>query len=155
VYAPHTFSCIFAADALERPPEASESQPIKSEQMKELVMTPTYDPNTWFDVFRSAFAPVIRTQEECIKAVDRIALVQYATAGDVLESSLAQAHAALEAKSPSDYLAKSTELNAKLGDRLRTRTNEFVTATTEVQTSVTRMAGEVASKGGESAKKAA
>jgi len=118
-------------------------------------MTATYDPNAWFDAFRSAFTPVIRTQEECIKAMDRMARVQYAAAGDVLESSLAQAHAALEAKSPSDYLAKTTELSAKLGDKLRTRTNEFVTATTEVQTSVTRMAGEVASKAGEPAKKAA
>jgi phasin family protein len=131
------------------------SQPRKSEQMKELVMTPTYDPNAWFDVCRSAFAPVIRTQEEYFKAMDRIARVQYAAAGDVLESSLAQAHAALEAKSPGDYLAKSTELSAKLGDKLRSRTNELVSATAEVQTSVTRMAGEVASKAGESAKKAA
>ena len=118
-------------------------------------MAATYDPNAWFDACRSAFAPVIRTQEECIKAIDRLAHVQYAAAGDVLESSLAQAHAALEAKSPGDYLAKSTELSAKLGDKLRSRTNEFVTATAEVQTSVTRMAGEVASKPGESGKKAA
>src|SRR6185312_1816911 len=103
MYASHTSSCIFSAGALECPPGASESQPIKSGQMKELVMTATYDPNAWFDAFRSAFTPVIRTQEECIKAMDRMARVQYAAAGDVLESSLAQAHAALEAKSPSDY----------------------------------------------------
>ena len=118
-------------------------------------MTVTYDPNAWLDACRSAFAPVIRTQEEFIKAVDRITHVQYAAAGDVLESSLAHAHVALEAKSPGDYLAKSTELGAKLGEKLRTRTQEIVSATAEAQGSVTRTAGDVGSKVGESAKKVA
>ena len=118
-------------------------------------MTVTYDPNAWLDTCRSAFAPVIRTQEEYIKAIDRIARVQYAVAGDVLESTLAQAHVALEAKSPGDYLAKSTELGVKLGEKLRTRTQEIVTATAEGQGSVTRTAGDVGSKPGESAKKVA
>src|SRR5579864_6494777 len=118
-------------------------------------MTVTYDPNAWLDACRSAFAPVIRTQEECIKAMDRIARVQYAAAGDVLESSLAHAHVALEAKSPGDYLAKSTELGAKLGEKLRSRTQDLVSATVEAQGSVTRMAGDVGAKGAESTKKAA
>ena len=118
-------------------------------------MTATYDPNVWFDAFRSAFAPVIRTQEECIKAVDRIARLQYAVAGDVLESSLAQARVALEAKSPGDYLAKSTELGAKLGEKLRNRTQELVSAAVEAQGSVTRIAGDAGSRGADSAKKAA
>src|SRR3981081_2232950 len=109
-------------------------------------MAATYDPNLWFDACRSTFAPLIRTQEECIKAMDRIARVQYAVAGDVLESSLAHAHVALEAKSPGDYLAKSTELGAKLGEKLRARTQEIVSATAEAQGSVTRMAGDVGSK---------
>jgi len=118
-------------------------------------MTVTYDPNAWLDACRSALAPVIRTQEEYIKAMDRIARVQYAVAGDVLELSLAHAHVALEAKSPGDYLAKSTELGAKLGEKLRNRTQEIVTATTEAQGTVTRTVADVGSKVGESAKKAA
>lgn len=118
-------------------------------------MTATYDPNAWFDACRSTFAPMIRTQEECIKAVDRIARLQYAVAGDVLESSLTHVHVALEAKSPSDYLAKSTELGAKLGEKLRNRTQELVNATVEAQSSVTRVAGEVSAKAAESPKKAA
>jgi ribosome maturation factor RimP len=138
------------------PPDALPESPRNSEQIcKELVMTVTYDPNAWLDACRSAFAPVIRTQEECIKAMDRITRVQYAVAGDVLEASLAQAHVALEAKSPGEYLAKSTELGAKLGEKLRTRTQEMVNATAEAQGSVTRMAGEAGSRVGESAKKAA
>jgi Phasin protein len=122
-------------------------------------MTATYDPNAWFDACRSAFAPVIRTQEECIKAMDRIARLQYAVAGDVLESSLAQAHVALEAKSPGDYLAKATELGAKFGEKLRTRSQELVNATVEAQGSVTRVAGDAAasaaSRAADSTKKAA
>jgi phasin family protein len=118
-------------------------------------MTATYDPNAWFDACRSAFAPVIRSQEEYIKAMDRIARLQYAVAGDVLESSLAQAHVALDAKSPGDYLAKSTELGAKLGEKLRTRTQEIVSVTVEAQGSVTRMAGDAGSKVADSTKKAA
>jgi len=99
--------------------------------------------------------PSCAPQEEYIKSMDRIARVQYAAAGDLLESSLAHAHVALEAKSPGDYLAKSTELGAKLGEKLRTRTQEIVTATAEGQGSVTRTAGDVGSKPGESAKKVA
>jgi len=118
-------------------------------------MTATYDPNAWFDACRSAFAPLLRTQEEYIKSMDRIARLQYAVAGDVLESSLGQAHVVLEAKSPGDYLAKSTELGVKLGEKLRTRTQELVSATVEAQGSVTRMAGDVGSRPAESAKKAA
>ena len=118
-------------------------------------MTATYDPNVWFDACRSALAPVIRTQEEYIKAMDRIARVQYAAAGDLLESSLAHAHVALEAKSPGDYVAKSTELGAKLGEKLRTRTQEIVSATVEAQGSVTRMAGDAGSRTAEPTKKAA
>jgi hypothetical protein len=117
-------------------------------------MTVTYDPNAWLDACRSAFAPVIRTQEEYIKAMDRIARVQYAAAGDVLESSLAHAHVALEAKSPGDYLTKSTELGAKLGEKLRTRTQEIVSATAEAQGTVTRTAADAGSKV-ESARKTA
>jgi phasin family protein len=118
-------------------------------------MTATYDPNVWFDACRSAFAPLIRTQEECIKAMDRIARLQYAVAGDVLESSLAHAHVALDAKSPGDYLAKSTELGAKFGEKLRSRTQELVNATVEAQSSVSRAAGDVGSRAAESTKKAA
>ena len=118
-------------------------------------MTATYDPNAWFDACRSTLAPFIRTQEECIKAVDRIARLQYAVAGDVLESSLAHVHVALEAKSPSDYLSKSTELGAKLGEKIRGRTQEIVNATVEAQGSVTRVAGEVGSKAAEPTKKVA
>jgi hypothetical protein len=123
--------------------------------LKESVMSATYDPNVWFDAYRSAFAPVMRTQEEYIKAMDRIARLQYAVAGDVLESSLAQAHVVLEAKSPGDYLSKSTELGAKLGEKLRTRTQELVSATVEAQGSVTRVVGDVGSKAADSTKKAA
>ena len=118
-------------------------------------MTATYDPNVWFDACRSTFAPLIRTQEECIKAVDRIARLQYAVAGDVLESSLAQARVALEAKSPADYLAKTSELGAKFGEKVRTRTQELVNATVEAQGSVTRAAADAGARAADSAKKAA
>jgi hypothetical protein len=118
-------------------------------------MTATYDPNVWFDACRSAFAPLIRAQEEFVKGVDRIARLHYAVAGDVLESSLAHAHAALEAKSPGDFLTKSTELGAKFGEKFRSRTQELVNATVEAQSSVSRAAGDVGSRPAESTKKAA
>ena len=109
----------------------------------------TYDPNVWFDACRNTFAPVIRTQEEYIKAVDRIARLQYAFAGDGLESSLAQARVAIEARSAGDYLAKSTELGAKLGEKIRNRTQELVNASVEAQSSVTRAAGEAGARAAE------
>jgi phasin family protein len=155
VYAAHTFRVYSPSTHSDSHPKPCVSLPLKSEPMEELVMTGTYDPNVWFDACRSAFAPVIRTHEEYVKTMDRIARVQYAAAGDVLELSLAQAHAVLEAKSPGEFLAKSTELGAKLGEKLRSRTNELVTATAEAQTSVTRVASDAGAKATESAKRAA
>src|SRR2546430_1840906 len=50
----------------------------------------TFDPNTMIAAAREAFAPVLKAQQEGFKTLERLARLQYAVAGDVLESGLAR-----------------------------------------------------------------
>jgi hypothetical protein len=115
----------------------------------------TFDPNTWLDSFRETFASVTKAQQEGFKTLERMARFQYAVAGDYLEAGIAQTHAALAAKTPVELLAKQTELGSQLGEKLRSRAQEFSTLASEVQGSVSGFATEAAARASASAKKAA
>jgi phasin family protein len=115
----------------------------------------TFDPNTWLDAYRETFASVHKAQEEGFKAVERLARFQYAVAGDYLEAGIAQTQAALAAKTLPDLLAKQTELGSRLGEKLKTRAQEFATLASEVQGTVASFATETATRTTGSAKKAA
>src|SRR5882762_6121405 len=54
----------------------------------------TFDPNTMIAAAREAFAPVLKAQQEGFKNIERLARLQYAVAGDVLENGLARVNAA-------------------------------------------------------------
>jgi phasin family protein len=114
-----------------------------------------FDPNTWLDSFRETFASVTKAQQEGFKTLERIARFQYAVAGDYLEAGIAQTQAALAAKTPVELLAKQTELGTQLGEKLRSRAQEFSTLASEVQGSVSSFATETAARASASAKKAA
>ena len=115
----------------------------------------TLDLNTWLDACRESLASTHKAQEQGFKAVERFARFQYAVAGDYLEAGIAHTEAALAAKTPAELLTKQTELNTRLGEKLRVRSQEFATIATEVQSSVASFATETASKASASAKKAA
>jgi hypothetical protein len=106
----------------------------------------TLDPNTWFDAYREAFAPVFKAQQEGVKAVERFARFQYAVAGDYLESSLAQVNAPFGAKTPVELLTKQAELGTQLGEKLRARAQEFTTLASETQSTFAQVATEVTTK---------
>lgn len=97
------------------------------------------DSHTWFDSYRSAFAPVLRMQEEGLKVIEQLARFQYGVAGDCLESGLAQAHAALTAKSPAEFLAKQAELGSRFSEELRVRAQEFMTLASDAQGSFSHL----------------
>ncbi len=115
----------------------------------------TFDPNTWLDSFRETFASVQKAQTEGFKAIERLARFQYAVVGDYLEAGIAQTQAALTAKTPVELIAKQAELGTHLGDKLRTRAQEFSSLATEVQGSATSFATETVNRASASAKKAA
>lgn len=115
----------------------------------------TFDPNTWLDSFRESFASVYKAQNEGFKAFERLARFQYTVAGDYLEAGIAQTQAALSAKTPAELLSKQAELGTQLGDKLRSRAQEFSTLASEVQGSVSSFATETAARVSASAKKAA
>ncbi|MFO1400665.1 MAG: phasin family protein [Steroidobacteraceae bacterium] len=115
----------------------------------------TFDPSTYVESFRNALAPLLRAQTESLKALDRFAHHQYAIAGDYLEYGLAQAKAAVAAKTPNDLLAAQTELSTRLTEQLRARAQEFSTIAAEAQTMLNQFFSEATAKVAEVTKKAA
>jgi phasin family protein len=114
-----------------------------------------FNPNAFFETFTNTMAPVLRAQQEGLKAFDRLAHFQYALAGDYLEWSLAQAKGALAAKTPAEFVAKQAELGAKFSDQLRGRVQEFTSLATEAQTTLTQLVDQATAKFAEVTKKAA
>ncbi len=106
----------------------------------------TFDPTTMIAAAREAFAPVLKAQQEGFKTLERLARLQYAVAGDVLESGLARVNAAFSATNATEMVNKHTELTTQLVDKLRTRAEEFATVTSEIQSRITELGGEIAAK---------
>lgn len=106
----------------------------------------TFDPSTLINATREAFAPVIKAQQEGFKTLERLARLQYAVAGDVLESSLARVHATFGATTAGELMSKQTELHTQLVEKLRERAQEFSTVTSEIQAKFSQMGNEFTSK---------
>jgi hypothetical protein len=106
--------------------------------------TRTFDPNTLIAATREAFAPVIKAQQEGFKTLERLARLQYAVAGDVLESGLARVHATFAAATASELINKQTELTSQFADKLRARAEEFATMTSELQAKFSQLGSEIA-----------
>jgi len=106
----------------------------------------TFDPNAMLTAARDAFAPVLKAQQEGFKTIERLARLQYAVAGDLLESNLARVNATFAASNASELMNKQTELNTQLVDKLRARGEEFATVTSEIQSKFTQLGSEIAAK---------
>ena len=106
----------------------------------------TFDPNQMLAAAREAFAPMLKAQQEGFKTFERLARLQYAVAGDVMESGIARMHAAFAATSPSELFSKHTELNSQFVDKLRARAEEFATVTSEIQAKFSQLGTEIAAK---------
>jgi hypothetical protein len=106
----------------------------------------TFDPNSVMTAAREAFAPVLKAQQEGFKSLERLARLQYALAGDVLETGLARVNATFAAATPSELLNRHTELSTQFMDKLRARAEEFATVTSEIQAKVTQFSTEIAAK---------
>jgi hypothetical protein len=105
-----------------------------------------FDPSKILSATREAFAPVLKAQQEGFKALERLARLQYAVAGDVLETGLARVNATFAASSPTELLNKQSELTSQFVDKLRTRAQEFATVTSEIQTKMSDFSTEIAAK---------
>ena len=106
----------------------------------------TFDVNAVLKATREAFAPVIKAQQEGFKTLERLARLQYAVAGDVLESGLARVNATLVASNASELMHKQTELTGQFVEKLRARAEEFATVTSEIQAKVGEFSADLAAK---------
>ena len=107
---------------------------------------PTFDPNTVLAATREAFAPVLKAQQEGFRAFERLVRLNYAVAGDVLETGLARVNATFNAATPSELLNKQTELTSQLVEKLRGRAEEFATVTSDIQKKFSQLGTEIAAK---------
>lgn len=116
-----------------------------------------FDPNAVMAATREAFAPVLKAQHEGFKTFERLARLQYALAGDVLEVGLARVSATFAASSPSELLNTQSALSTQLAERLRERAEEFATVTSDMQAQFGQLGNEFAHKAtrGRHARKAA
>ncbi len=117
--------------------------------------TANFDPNSLFDAYRTAFAPVLKAQQAGLKAIERLARYQYAVAGDFLELGLTQAKAVLNAKTPAELVATQAELGTKISDQLRGRVQEFSSLASDAQSTISALFDEATAKFAEVTKKAA
>jgi Phasin protein len=106
----------------------------------------TFDPNALISATREAFAPVLKAQQEGFKALERLARLQYAFAGDVMESGLARVNATLIATTATELVNRQTELSSQFAERLRARAQEFATFTSEVQAKFAQLGEEITAK---------
>ena len=106
----------------------------------------TFDPTTLINAAREAFAPVLKAQQEGFKTFERLARLQYAVAGDVLESSLARVHAGFAAKDGTELMSKQNDLHNQLVEKMRERMQEFSSVTSEIQAKFSQMGNEIAAK---------
>ncbi len=106
----------------------------------------TFDPNTLITATREAFAPVLKAQQEGFKALERLARLQYAFAGDLMETGLARVNATLIATTATELLNKQSELTSQFADKLRARSQEFAAFTSEIQAKLTQLGSEIAAK---------
>ena len=106
----------------------------------------TFDTNHMLAAAREAFEPMLKAQQEGFKTIERLARLQYAVAGDVLEAGFARVNAAFVTASPSEFLSKHTEINTQFVDKLRARAEEFATVTSEMQAKFSQFGSEIAAK---------
>ena len=106
----------------------------------------TFDPTTLLNAARDAFAPVLKAQQEGFKNIERLARLQFAVAGDVLETGLARVNATLSATTPTELFSKQNDLNSQFVDKLRSRAQEFATVTSEIQTQIGQLGTQIAAK---------
>lgn len=106
----------------------------------------TFDTNQMLTAAREAFAPMLKAQQEGFRTLERLARLQYAVAGDVLETGFARLNAAFAAASPTELFSKHTELNTQFVDKLRARAEEFATVTSEMQAKFSQFGSEIAAK---------
>jgi hypothetical protein len=105
-----------------------------------------FDPNSMLAAAREAFAPVLDAQREGFRSLERLARLQYAVAGDILETGLARVNATFAAATPSELLTRQTELNSQFAEKLRNRAEEFATVTSEFQAKLSQLGTEIAAK---------
>ena len=79
-----------------------------------------------YEAYQTAFAPVLRAQQEGLKAFGQLARFQCTIAGDLLEHNLAGVQAMVNAATPAEYFATQGQLNVHFVGKVAAHTREFL-----------------------------
>lgn len=101
--------------------------------------TTTAEMNSFIENTRRMTAPFTRATEVSARTFEKLARYQYEVAGDWLNLSIAQLHAATQSKDVPEMMKKQAELANQYFEKQTQRSQDFLKIATEAQTDVTQL----------------
>lgn len=122
--------------------EATESGKRLVQDTREAIApmsTTTAEMNSFIENTRKMTAPFTRATEVSARTFEKLARYQYEVAGDWLNLSIAQLHAATQSKDVPELMKKQAELANQYFEKQTQRSQDFLKIATEAQTDVTQL----------------
>ena len=101
--------------------------------------TTTAEMNSFIENTRKMTAPFTRATEVSARTFEKLARYQYEVAGDWLNLSIAQLHAATQSKDMPELMKKQAELTNHYFEKQTQRSQDFLKIATEAQADVTQL----------------
>ena len=101
--------------------------------------TTTAEMNSFIENTRKMTAPFTRATEVSARTFEKLARYQYEVAGDWLNLSIAQLHAATQSKDVPELMKKQAELANQYFEKQTQRSQDFLKIATEAQADVTQL----------------
>jgi phasin family protein len=101
--------------------------------------TTTAEMNSFIENTRKMTAPFTRATEVSARTFEKLARYQYEVAGDWLNLSIAQLHAATQSKDVPEMMKKQAELANQYFEKQTQRSQDFLKIATEAQADVTQL----------------
>ena len=99
----------------------------------------TAELNTFIENTRKMTAPLTRATEVSARSWEKLARYQYEIAGDWLNLSIAQLHAATQSKDMPELMKKQAELTNHYFEKQTQRSQDFLKLASETQADVTQL----------------
>jgi phasin family protein len=99
----------------------------------------TAEMNSFIENTRKMTAPFTRATEVSARTFEKLARYQYEVAGDWLNLSIAQLHAATQSKDVPELMKKQAELTNHYFEKQTQRSQDFLKIATEAQSDMTQL----------------
>jgi phasin family protein len=99
----------------------------------------TAEMNSFIENTRKMTAPFTRATEVSARTFEKLARYQYEVAGDWLNLSIAQLHAATQSKDVPELMKKQAELTNHYFEKQTQRSQDFLKIATDAQSDITQL----------------